>query len=39
LPFESINSWGAMEHTFRKNFIAMKKDFSIVKLSSEAKMR
>jgi hypothetical protein len=33
LPVGSIGSWGAMKDVFRKHFVAMKKDFSIVELS------
>jgi hypothetical protein len=33
LPVGSINSWGAMKDAFRKHFVTMRKDFSIVELS------
>ena len=33
LPVGSISSWGAMKDVFRRHFVAMKKDFSIVELS------
>ncbi|KAM0833857.1 hypothetical protein ACQ4PT_064003 [Festuca glaucescens] len=33
LPVGSISSWSGMKEVFRKHFVAMKKDFSVVELS------
>ncbi|KAF0891248.1 hypothetical protein E2562_009426 [Oryza meyeriana var. granulata] len=39
LPMGSIGSWANMKEVFKKNFVAMKKDFSIVELSQVRQRR
>lgn len=33
LPIESISNWTGMKNVFRKHFVTMKSDISIIKLS------
>ena len=39
LPVGSIGSWAAMKEVFKKHFVAMKKDFSIVELAQVRQRR
>ncbi|KAM0857946.1 hypothetical protein ACQ4PT_048133 [Festuca glaucescens] len=39
LPVGSISSWSGMKEVFRKHFVAMKKDFSVVELSQVRQRR